>query len=112
MKQRKEANYETDRRVKELEESNRWLHESVVDLKARSMRQNLLFHNIEVEREDCTEVMYNLLQEKLEISDARGTIKIERAHRVGRKRCDRRKPRAIVAKFNFYPDLENSSKCK
>ena len=51
------------------------------------MRDNLLFHNIEeVEREDCTEVIYELLQEKLEIPDAKSTIKIERAHRVGRKR--------------------------
>ena len=107
MKQRKKAEDECDERVKALEESNKRLHESVVDLKARSMRDNLLFHNIEeVEREDCTEVIYELLQEKLEIPDAKSTIKIERAHRVGRKRGDRRKPRAIVAKFNFYPDRE------
>ena len=38
--------------------------------------------------------------------DARQTIKIDRAHRVGRKRDSRRKPRAIVAKFNFFPDRE------
>ena len=85
MKQRKKAEDECDERIRALEESNKRLHESVVDLKARSMRDNLLFHNIEeVEREDCTEVIYELLQEKLEIPDAR----------------------AIVAKFNFYPDRE------
>ena len=107
MKQRKKAEDECDERVRTLEESNKQLHESVVDLKARSMRDNLLFHNIEeVEREDCTEVIYELLQEKLEIPDAKSTIKIERAHRVGRKRGNRHKPRAIVAKFNFYPDHE------
>ena len=93
MKQRKKAEDEFDERVRALEESNKRLHESVVDLKARSMRDNLLFHNIEeVEREDCTEVIYELLQEKLEIPDTKSTIKIKRAHRVGRKRGDRRKP--------------------
>ncbi|CAB4002430.1 Hypothetical predicted protein [Paramuricea clavata] len=38
--------------------------------------------------------------------EARSSIKIDRAHRVGRKRDGRRKPRAIVAKFNFFPDRE------
>ena len=38
--------------------------------------------------------------------DARREIKIDCVHRVGRKRSDRRKPRAIVAKFNFFPDCE------
>ena len=94
MKQRKKAENECDERVRALEESNHWLHESVVDLKARSMRDNLLFHNIEeVKREVIYEVIYELLREKL-------------AHRVGRKRGDWRKPRAIVAMFNFYPDHE------
>ena len=67
MKQRRKAEDECDERIRALEELNKRLHESVVDLKARSMRDNLLFHNIEeVEREDCTEVIYELLQEKLE----------------------------------------------
>ena len=38
--------------------------------------------------------------------EARSSIKIDRAHRVGRKRDGRRKLRAIVAKFNFFPDRE------
>jgi hypothetical protein len=71
------------------------------------MRDNLLSHNIqESDKEDCTDIIFKLLEEKLEMPDARRDIKIDRAHRVGRKRDDRRKPRAIVAKFNFFPDLE------
>jgi tRNA threonylcarbamoyladenosine modification (KEOPS) complex Pcc1 subunit len=67
-----------------------------------------LFHNIdESEEEDCTEVIYSLLEEKLDMPEARSSIKIDREHRVGRKRDGRRKPRAIVAKFNFFPDREN-----
>jgi hypothetical protein len=105
MKERKEAEDEKEIKIKILEESNRRLQESVIDLKARSMRDNLLFHNIqESDKEDCT--VFKLLEEKLEMPDARREIKIDRAHRVGRKRDDRRKPRAIVAKFNFFPDRE------
>jgi hypothetical protein len=63
-----------------------------------------LFHNIdESEEEDCTEVIYSLLEEKLDMPEARSSIEIDRAHRVGRKRDGRRKPRAIVANFNFFP---------
>ena len=46
------------------------------------------------------------IEEKLDMPDARQNIKIDRAHRVGRKRDSRRKPRAIVAKFIFFPDRE------
>jgi CRISPR/Cas system-associated endoribonuclease Cas2 len=107
MKERKEAEDEREIKIKILEDSNRWLQESVIDLKARSMRDNLLFHNIqESDKEDCTDIIFKLLEEKLEMPDARREIKIDQAHRVGRKHDDRRKPRAIVAKFNFFPDRE------
>jgi hypothetical protein len=87
MVKRKETERENYSRIKELEDSNRRLQDSVVDLKARSMRDNLLFHNIdESEEEDCTEVIYSLLEEKLDMPEARSSIKIDRAHRVGRKR--------------------------
>jgi tRNA threonylcarbamoyladenosine modification (KEOPS) complex Pcc1 subunit len=107
MKQRKRTEEKIVTRIGELEESNKRLQETVVDLKARSMRDNLLFHNIEEsDEENCAEVIYSLLEEKLDMPDARQNIKIDRAHRVGRKRDSRRKPRAIVAKFNFFPDRE------
>jgi tRNA threonylcarbamoyladenosine modification (KEOPS) complex Pcc1 subunit len=107
MKQRKRTEENNETRIGELEESNKRLQETVVDLKARSMRDNLLFHNIEEsDEENCAEVIYSLLEEKLDMPDARQNIKIDRAHRVGRKRDSRRKPRAIVAKFNFFPDRE------
>jgi uncharacterized protein (DUF924 family) len=51
-------------------------------------------------------VIYSLLEEKHDIPEARSSIKIDRAHRVGRKRDGRRKLRAIVAKFNFFPHRE------
>ncbi|CAB4024871.1 Hypothetical predicted protein [Paramuricea clavata] len=91
----------------ELEDSNRRLQESVIDLKARSMRNNLLFFNVnEDERENTTEKIYEILERNLEIPNARDTIKIDRSHRIGRKREGQRKPRAIVVKFNFHQDRE------
>jgi ribosomal protein L9 len=47
MKQRKRTEEKNVTKIDELEESNKRLQEGVVDLKARSMRNNLLFHNIE-----------------------------------------------------------------
>ena len=45
--------------------------------------------------------------ENLQIPDAREKIKIDRSHRVGRKRDSNRKPRAIVVKFNYFQDREH-----
>ena len=103
----KKSDIENRMRIDCLEDENRRLHDSIVDLKARSMRDNLLFHNVEEEaRENTTDKIFQLLEEKLEIPDARNKIKIDRSHRVGRKRDTQRKPRAIVVKFNFYQDRE------
>jgi hypothetical protein len=78
MKQRKWTEEKNVTRIGELEESNKRLQETVVDLKARSMRDNLLFHNIEEsDEENCAEVIYSLLEEKLDMPDARQTIKID-----------------------------------
>ena len=101
----KKSDIENRMRIDCLEDENRRLHDSIVDLKARSMRDNLLFHNVEEEaRENTTDKIFQLLEEKLEIPDARNKIKIDRSHRVGRKCDTQRKPRAIVVKFNFYQD--------
>ena len=103
----KNSEEENRNRIVELEEANLRLHESVVDLKARSMRDNLLFFNVEEEeKENTDEKIFQILEEKLEIPDARNKIKIDRTHRVGRKRNAQRKPRAIVVKFNYFRDRE------
>ena len=99
---------EAQARVDNLEETNRKLRDSVIDLKARSMRDNLLFFNIpEEENEDTTKMIHKLLEEKLEIQDATHSIKIDRSHRLGKQHHNQRgKPRPIVAKFNFFQDRE------
>ncbi|CAB3980391.1 Hypothetical predicted protein [Paramuricea clavata] len=62
-----------------LENENTRLNNSVIDLKARSMRDNLLFFNIDEptgeEKEDTTEIILALLEDKLEILNARNKDK-------------------------------------
>ena len=43
----------------------------------------------------------------MEIRDSQNTVKIDRSHRIGKKREGNRKQRPIVVKFNFYQDREN-----
>ena len=101
----KKSENEIQRKMRNLQESNRLLQESVIDLNplARSMRDNLLFYNVEEEeRENTDEKIYRILEEKLQIPDARNRIKIDQSHRVGRKHHMQRKPRAIVVKFQLF----------
>jgi 3-methyladenine DNA glycosylase/8-oxoguanine DNA glycosylase len=79
------------------------------------MRDNLLFYNIaEKTEENATELVHSLLESQFSIEDAK-EIKIDRAHRMGRKKQGS-KPQAIVAKFNYFPDkqriLSNAKKLK
>lgn len=85
------------------------INEDVVDLQARSMRDNLLFFGFaeppsaeERRSENCTQTFHKYCEKELNIPDASSAIKIERAHRIGR--YDSSKPRPIVVKFNHYPD--------
>jgi hypothetical protein len=103
----KRSDEENRRKIRELEDTNHRLQESVVDLKARSIHDNLLFFNVkEDEKENTTEKIYDILKQNLEIFDAKSKVKIDRSHRVGRKRVSQRKPRAIVVKFNYFQDRE------
>ena len=43
-------------------------------------------------------MIYELLETKMEIHDARNKVKIDRSHRIGRKRERKQKPRPIVVK--------------
>jgi hypothetical protein len=68
----KRTNKLNAQKLRELEDSNRCLQESVIDLKARSMRDNLLFFNVnEDKRENTTEKIYEILERNLEIPNAR-----------------------------------------
>ena len=95
--------------VANIEVQNAKLQQDLIDLRAHSMRCNLLFYNLpESEQEDPFTIIREVLNEKMGI-DENGDIEIERAHRLGRKREDG-KPRAIVTKFLRYQDKECNRK--
>jgi uncharacterized protein (DUF3084 family) len=95
-------------KLEKLEKDNTTLRDKIVDIQARSMRDNLLFFNIpEQDKEITTEIIHNLLETKFQIKDAKEVIKIDRSHRIGKKREGNRKPRPIVVKFNYHQDREH-----
>ena len=83
--------------------------EDILDLQSRSMRDNLLFFNFEEPNsfdgrasEDCSKVVLDFCSDTLQMTDAPNTIKLDRAHRIGRYNPAKKRP--IVAKFNFHQD--------
>ena len=85
------------------------INDDVIDLQARSMRDNLLFFGFAEPQtpddrrpENCAESILNYCEKELNIPNASANIKLERAHRIGR--YEHAKIRPIVVKFNHYPD--------
>jgi len=85
------------------------INDDVIDLQARSMRDNLLFFGFaepqtpdDRRSENCAESILNYCEKELNIPNASSNIKLERAHRIGR--YEHAKIRPIVVKFNHYPD--------
>jgi hypothetical protein len=79
------------------------------------MCDNLIFYNIcERKDENVKEIIHNVLEKQFGLEKAKENIKIDRAHRLGKRVPS--KPRAIICKFNYYPDkeqiLENTRKLK
>ena len=68
----KKTDVETQKRLQSLEEQNTILNNRVIDLQARSMRDNLVFYNIE---ENTTEILQSFLESRLGMENAK-TIKI------------------------------------
>ena len=98
--------------LSDVKSTNKDLNEQIIDLQSRSMRDNLLFHGIEEcvsyedrRSEDCATKILNLCENSLQIENATSSIKIDRAHRLGR--FVRGKTRPTVAKFNFHQDKLN-----
>ena len=86
---------------------NDTMAEDIIDLKCRSMRDNLMFFGIkEAQREnatdtlpneDCVEKVMDFCENILHIPDPKSKIQLDRAHRVGKYNI--RKIRPIVVKF-------------
>ena len=53
------------------------------------MRGNLFFFNIpESEKENTTEIIHDLLESKLEMTDAQNKVKIDRSHWIGKRKSE------------------------
>ena len=94
--------------LKSVKEQNTKLSEQLLDLKGRSMRDNLLFFGFpeaqDPRNERCISKILDFCEIELELGDVRETVKIDRAHRLGQRKPNKIRP--IVAKFNYFQDKE------
>ena len=89
----KKTDEDTKQQLKKLQKENEILNKRVIDLKARSMCDNLIFYNLpESKDEDTTNLIYGL-----EIKDARVNLKIDRSHRLSKPKSGMTRLRPIVA---------------
>ena len=81
------------------------LHESLLDLQCRSMRETLMFYNIPEETGEVPEdVVLRFCENELKIEGATTKILLDRAHRLGR--IEKGKIRPLVAKFHYFKQRE------
>ena len=81
------------------------------------MCDNLIFYNLPENREEnTTQLIHQLLEDKLGMDKTRNTIKINRSYRLGEPKSGQLKPRPIVTKFNDFEDqeeiIQNAKKLK
>ncbi|KAH3710106.1 hypothetical protein DPMN_069573 [Dreissena polymorpha] len=102
-----QANERLTNEIKVLKSGKDTVRNEIVDAQARSMRDNLLFFNLEEgttdedrRSEDCRQKILNFCEYVLEMVDAKSKLKIDRAHRIGRFRFNKHRP--VVVKFNYY----------
>ena len=82
------------------------LHEKFLSLETYSRRENLIFDGIpESAQESCLEKVYDVLQNNMNIRDARDNIMFQRVHRLGHMYAGGR-PRPIIAKFCWAQDWQ------
>lgn len=102
--------------MQDIYEDNSYVREEILDLKCRSMRDNLLFHGLPEENdENCELIVQNFIHNVMKIEKE---IVFERVHRIGRRPTysaavndgtsltGNRKPRTIVARFSHFKDRE------
>ena len=95
-----------------LTENENKVKEQMLDLQCREMRDNLLFFNVPEARgetdSDCEDKILDIMQDHMQIENAKTDIKLHRTHRIGRYYNGKTRP--IVTKFAYYPDRERVRK--
>ena len=81
----------------------------LIDLEARSRRNNLIFINSDGETNDlCEEILYDFLQNYMELKEIVDTFVFQRVHRLGKEwtgvvpNGERWNPRPIIAGFRDF----------
>ncbi|KAL0151947.1 hypothetical protein M9458_052754 [Cirrhinus mrigala] len=94
--------------VTHLNEENKKIKETVIDLQARSMRDNLVFSGIpESAEEDAEATVKSFIKTYLKLpEDTVENICFERVHRLGAKKPGAPRPCPIVAKFGYFKQKE------
>ena len=90
-----------------------YLEDRIIDLTARSMRDNVIISNVpEQENENSANVVTQFVNEKLNIDCSEDII---RAHRIGTRNPENKSPRPLVAKLKSLKKEEimsNSNKLR
>ena len=87
-----------------IKEENDKLKRELTDFQMRSMRNNLIFYNInETEEENCAEVITNFCDEHLKIENSATKLSINDAYRLGKKGD---KIRPILVKFASFENRD------
>ncbi|XP_062595662.1 uncharacterized protein LOC134257022 [Saccostrea cucullata] len=101
----RQAQKSTESEIRAVIEINSSLQESVTDLKARSMRDNLVFTGIrEHAWENTEQVLQDFLQRKYRLEYP---LDFDRVHRMGKFNEFSELSRKIVAKFSFFKDKDH-----
>ena len=95
-----------------LQKKNESLSEEILELQTRSMMDNLSFFGIDEcgtfedgMQEKCAEKIHEFREKELGIPNAKGQVKIDRAHRIGKFMHG--KKRSVVVRFNYFQDKMN-----
>ena len=104
-------NQNLDQNVKTMNQNYEKLQNEILELKTRSMQENLLFFGIEEKPGENTETeLRNFLKNQVLLNSPESVDQIvfDRVHRLGARKGSRDKPNArpIVAKFERYTDRE------
>ena len=110
MKEMKAEATNLQQQLTESKMKNKEMKEHILRLESQSRRDNLKISGIPEAVgaetwEECKEKVYCILEENLEIPNARN-IKITRCQRLGQKNPGQRRPRTIILKLHWFGDRE------